>query len=156
MNRMTKYDKVRQCFKSVEKPDPGRSIIQELGIYEDIHAEEIEKASSITDIRDIYFTKGAKLSPYWENFGKTRPGCADWILCTEGMPKEDMTVLVQFSGKVGNCIFEHAFSTGSWVGDAEGLGWDIDAIDSIAHGEEAEFTVESWMYIPDPRKEVMK
>ena len=72
MKRMTVYDSVRQCFKIRPDQESGRSIVQELGIYEDIHAAEIEKARSITDIRDIYFTKGAKLDPYWENFGKVK------------------------------------------------------------------------------------
>ena len=70
MKRMTVFDEVRQCFKVSPDQEPGRSVIQELGIYEEIHAKEIEQARSITDIRDIYFTKGVKLDPYWENFGK--------------------------------------------------------------------------------------
>lgn len=70
MKRMTVYDEVRKCFKIDHGIEIGRSVIQELGIYEDIHAAEIEKAKNITDIRDKYFTKGAKLDPYWENFGK--------------------------------------------------------------------------------------
>ena len=72
MNRMTVYDQTRLCFKVTPHQEPGRSVIQELGIYEDIHEEEIKKARNITDIRDLYFTKGAKLDPYWENLGKPK------------------------------------------------------------------------------------
>lgn len=70
MKRMTVYDSVRKCFKISPDQEPGRSVIQELGIYEEIHAKEIEQARNITDIRDKYFTDRAKLDPYWENFGK--------------------------------------------------------------------------------------
>lgn len=72
MKRMTVYDEVRKCFKIRPDQEPGRSIVQELGIYEDIHQAEIEKARNITDIRDTYFSKGAKLDPYWENVGKVK------------------------------------------------------------------------------------
>ena len=79
MNRMTVYDQMRQCFKVTPHQEPGRSVIQELGIYEDIHEEEIKKARNITDIRDLYFTKGAKLDPYWENLGKPKTERSGWI-----------------------------------------------------------------------------
>ncbi len=79
MNRMTVYDQTRLCFKVTPHQEPGRSVIQELGIYEDIHEEEIKKARNITDIRDLYFTKGAKLDPYWENLGKPKTERSGWI-----------------------------------------------------------------------------
>ena len=78
MNRMTVYDQTRLCFKVTTHQEPGRSMIQELGIYEDIHEEEIKKARNITDIRDLYFTKGAKLDPYWENLGKPKTERSGW------------------------------------------------------------------------------
>lgn len=69
MERMTVYDAVNKCYKL--KPDMiGRSIIQELGIYEDIMAQDIEKAGNIQDIRNVYIKKGVKLNPYWEKIGK--------------------------------------------------------------------------------------
>ena len=70
MERITKYDPVCKCYKVKPGVQEGRSVVQELGVYEDIHEEEIKKATNITDIRDTYFTKGAKLDPYWENFGR--------------------------------------------------------------------------------------
>jgi hypothetical protein len=43
--------------------------MQELGVCEDIHEEDIRDAKSICDVRDKYLKNGHKLSPYWE--GKT-------------------------------------------------------------------------------------
>ena len=150
MNRMTVYDQMRQCFKVTTHQEPGRSVIQELGIYEDIHEEEIKKARNITDIRDLYFTKGAKLDPYWENLGKPKTGCSDWIPVSEGLPQTDMTVLIQFSGHYDKTVFVHAFSTAQWWGEDE--GWDVDALNCI-DGTNLEFTVEAWRYIPDMWKD---
>ena len=65
MNRLTKYDPVNRCYK-VNGDSPGRSIMQELGVYEDIHEEDIRDAKSICDVRDKYLKNGHKLSPYWE------------------------------------------------------------------------------------------
>ena len=149
MNRMTVYDQMRQCFKVTPHQEQCRSVIQELGIYEDIHEEEIKKARNITDIRDLYFTKGAKLDPYWENLGKPkteRSGCSDWIPVSEGLPQTDMTVLIQFSGHYDKTVFAHAFSTAQWWGENE--GWDVDALNCI-NGTDLDFTVEAWRYIPD-------
>ena len=87
MNRMTVYDQTRLCFKVTTHQEPGRSVIQELGIYEDIHAEEIKKARNITDIRDLYFTKGAKLDPYWENFGKQKTERSGWTKYDDDDPE---------------------------------------------------------------------
>ena len=72
MTRLTQWDDTRHCYKATDEDIEGRSIIQELGIYEDIHAEDIEKASSIAEVRDMYFKKGVKLAPYWEklNIGR--------------------------------------------------------------------------------------
>ncbi|MBQ2856695.1 MAG: hypothetical protein IJE78_06165 [Bacteroidaceae bacterium] len=70
MERLTRYDPVNQCYKMVRDPEPGRSIIQELGVYETIHEQDIAKATNISDIRDRY-KAGNKLSPYWENHGKS-------------------------------------------------------------------------------------
>lgn len=69
MNRLTRYDEVNKCYKIVRDPEPGRSIIQELGIYETIHEADIEAATNITDIRDKYNVE-TQLSSYWENHGK--------------------------------------------------------------------------------------
>ena len=79
MNRMTRWDPVCHCYKAVREQEQGRSVIQELGVYESIHEKEIEKAVNIGDIRDMYFTKGAKLDPYWENFGKPKTERSGWI-----------------------------------------------------------------------------
>ena len=96
MNRMTVYDQTRLCFKVTTHQEPGRSVIQELGIYEDIHEEEIKKATNITDIRDLYFTKGAKLDPYWENLGKPKTERSGWIPVTERLPEDGEYVLMDF------------------------------------------------------------
>ena len=69
MERLTRYDPVNQCYKIVRDPEPGRSVIQELGVYETIHEQDIAKATNISDIRDMYKSRN-KLSPYWENHGK--------------------------------------------------------------------------------------
>ena len=91
MNRMTVYDQTRLCFKVIPHQEQGRSVIQELGIYEDIHEEEIKKARNITDIRDLYFTKGAKLDPYWENLGKPKTERSGWISVTKKLAPEEAT-----------------------------------------------------------------
>lgn len=70
MDRLTEWDSVNRCYKVSKHTPCGRSVIQELGIYESIHEEEVRRATSITDIRDAYFTKSAKLDPYWETFGR--------------------------------------------------------------------------------------
>lgn len=150
MERITKYDTVCQCYKVKPGVQDGRNLVKELGIYEDIHQEEIEKARNITDIRDLYFTKGAKLDPYWENFGKPKTGCSDWIPVSEGLPQTDMTVLIQFSGHYDKTVFVHAFSTAQWWGEDE--GWDVDALNCI-NGTDLDFTVEAWRYIPDMWKD---
>ena len=98
MNRMTVYDQTRLCFKVTPHQEQGRSVIQELGIYEDIHEEEIKKARNITDIRDLYFTKGAKLDPYWENLGKPKTEQSGWIPVTKKLPPMGETVLVTNDG----------------------------------------------------------
>ena len=69
MERLTRFDRLSGCYK-VNGDISGRSVIQELGIYEDIHEKEVEKATNIGDIRDAYIKKGVKLDPYWENFGR--------------------------------------------------------------------------------------
>ena len=69
MDRLTEWDGLNKCFK-LKHDTQGRSIVQELGIYENIHEEEIKKATNIGEIRDHYFTNAAKLDPFWENFGK--------------------------------------------------------------------------------------
>ena len=150
MERITKYDTVCQCYKVKPGAQDGRNLVKELGIYEDIHQEEIEKARNITDIRDLYFTKGAKLDPYWENLGKPKTGCSDWIPVSEGLPQTDMTVLIQFSGHYDKTVFVHAFSTAQWWGEDE--GWDVDALNCI-NGTDLDFTVEAWRYIPDMWKD---
>ena len=69
MDRLTRYDPVNECYKMVRDPEPGRSIIQELGVYETIHEKDLEKATNIADIRNMYHA-GNKLASYWENHGK--------------------------------------------------------------------------------------
>ena len=105
MNRMTVYDQTRLCFKVTTHQEPGRSVIQELGIYEDIHEEEIKKATNITDIRDLYFTKGAKLDPYWENLGKPKTERSGWIPVTERLPEVGSEVLVCFDFKGKRSVY---------------------------------------------------
>lgn len=34
MNRMTRWDPVCHCYKAVREQEMGRSVIQELGVYE--------------------------------------------------------------------------------------------------------------------------
>lgn len=70
MDRLTEWDSVNRCYKVSKHAPQGRSVIQELGIYESIHEDEIMKATNIGDIRDHYLTKHARLDPYWERFGK--------------------------------------------------------------------------------------
>lgn len=69
MEKMTYYDSVNKVYKI--KPDIiGRSIVQELGIYEDIHAADIEKAKDITELAETYIEKGVELNPYWTRGGR--------------------------------------------------------------------------------------
>lgn len=69
MEKMTYYDSVNKVYKI--KPDIiGRSIIQELGVYEDIHAADIEKAKDITELAETYIEKGVELNPYWTRGGR--------------------------------------------------------------------------------------
>lgn len=70
MNRLTRWDETNKCYRIRYDAPQGRSIIQELGVYEDIHEMDINKATNIGDIRDTYIKRGIKLDPYWENFGK--------------------------------------------------------------------------------------
>lgn len=73
MERLTIWDPVNKVYKA-KSNITGRSIIQELGIYETIHEKEIHNAANIGDIRDHYITNAAKLDPYWENIGKQEKG----------------------------------------------------------------------------------
>lgn len=69
MEKMTFYDSINKVYKI--KPDMiGRSIIQELGVYEDIHAADIEKAKDITELAETYIEKGVELNPYWTRGGR--------------------------------------------------------------------------------------
>lgn len=69
MEKMTYYDSINKVYKI--KPDMiGRSIIQELGVYEDIHAADIEKAKDITELAETYIEKGVELNPYWTRGGR--------------------------------------------------------------------------------------
>ena len=69
MERMTYFDDVNKCYKV--KPDMvGRSLVQELGVYEDIHAADIEKAKDITELAETYIEKGVELNPYWTRGGR--------------------------------------------------------------------------------------
>ena len=65
MERMTYFDDVNKCYKV--RPDMvGRSLVQELGVYEDIHEKDIKKAGTIGDVRKKLNPNGPKLSEYWE------------------------------------------------------------------------------------------
>ena len=69
MEKMTYYDSINKVYKI--KPDIiGRSIVQELGVYEDIHAADIEKAKDITELAETYIEKGVELNPYWTRGGR--------------------------------------------------------------------------------------
>ena len=69
MEKMTYYDSINKVYKI--KPNIiGRSIIQELGVYEDIHAADIEKAKDITELAETYIEKGVELNPYWTREGR--------------------------------------------------------------------------------------
>ena len=117
-------------------------MIQELGIYEDIHEEEIKKATNITDIRDLYFTKGAKLDPYWENLGKPKTERSGWIPVTKELPKLWDSVLITYSGQYKAIIAEKAVGIGSL--DAEN-GWYFEEIE----GYTDRFRVSAWQPLPD-------
>lgn len=66
MERLTRWDEVNHCYKIVRDPEIGRSVIQELGMYETIHQKDIDEAKKPSDIRDRY-TDGHTWSDYWEN-----------------------------------------------------------------------------------------
>lgn len=69
MEKITYYDSINKVYKI--KPEIiGRSIIQELGVYEDIHAADIEKAKDITELAETYIEKGVELNPYWTRGGR--------------------------------------------------------------------------------------
>ena len=69
MEKMTYYDSINKVYKI--KPDMiGRSIVQELGVYEDIHAADIEKAKDITELAETYIEKGVELHTYWTRGGR--------------------------------------------------------------------------------------
>ena len=141
MNRMTVYDQTRLCFKVTTHQEPGRSVIQELGIYEDIHEEEIKKARNITDIRDLYFTKGAKLDPYWENFGKPKTERSGWIPVTERLPEVGSEVLVCFDFKGKRSVY-----IANFYGDGEFHGLDDEYLTS--EGRKYRKAV-AWQPLPD-------
>lgn len=65
MERLTRWDEVNRCYKIVRDPEQGRSVIQELGMYETIHEKDIETATKPSDIRDKYLD-GYTWSDYWE------------------------------------------------------------------------------------------
>ena len=136
MNRMTVYDQTRLCFKVTPHQEPGRSVIQELGIYEDIHEEEIKKARNITDIRDLYFTKGAKLDPYWENLGKPKKERSGWIPVSERLPEEGQKVLCQCQAGIIDVF--------TW---SKSVGW----IENDTNAYMPLFVV-AWRPLPEPYK----
>lgn len=69
MEKMTYYDSINKVYK-INPEIIGRSIIQELGVYEDIHAADIEKAKDITELAETYIEKGVELHPYWTRGGR--------------------------------------------------------------------------------------
>lgn len=144
MNRMTVYDQTRLCFKVTPHQETGRSVIQELGIYEDIHEEEIKKARNITDIRDLYFTKGAKLDPYWENLGKPKIERSGWIPVSEKLPEVGSEVLVCFDFKGNRSVYISNF-----YGDGEFHGYDDEYLTTEARKHRKAV---AWMPLPEPYK----
>ena len=142
MNRMTRWDPVCHCYKAVREQEMGRSVIQELGVYESIHEKEIEKAVNIGDIRDMYFTGAAQLDPYWENFGKEKNAPSSWIPVTKELPKLWDSVLITYSGQYKAIIAEKAVGIGSL--DAEN-GWYFEEIE----GYTDRFRVSAWQPLPD-------
>jgi hypothetical protein len=136
-------------------------VIQELGIYEDIHEEEIKKARNITDIRDLYFTKGAKLDPYWENLGKPKTERRGWIPVTERLPEEDTEVLIAYRYKEGEGDTSHTYIDITTYGDMY-FGGNLvhDSVNGnrVKHWRQpfAYFTcnyeVIAWMPLPEPYK----
>lgn len=65
MERLTYYDALNKCYK-IKGGIVGRSIVQELGVYEDIHAQDVKKAEDITALAGMYIEKGVELNPYWQ------------------------------------------------------------------------------------------
>ena len=102
MNRMTRWDPVCHCYKVVIEQEQGRSVIQELGVYESIHEKEIEKAVNIGDIRDMYFTGASQLDPYWENFGKPKTERSGWI---------PVSVLDKIRAEIDRYLFQNEFGS---------------------------------------------
>ena len=123
MNRMTRWDPVCHCYKAVREQEMGRSVIQELGVYESIHEKEIENAVNIGDIRDMYFTGAAQLDPYWENFGKEKAAPDNWIPVTKKLPPEEEMVLVSCRTAKGvNTVNRAYYMNGSWHGSGSMSG----------------------------------
>ena len=60
-----------------------------------------------------------------------------WYTPEEKMPPEDLFVVVTFSGRDGNGIYEIAMGVATWSYD--GLGWLVTGL-----GEDAEFTIHAW------------
>lgn len=138
MNRMTRWDPVCHCYKAVREQEQGRSVIQELGVYESIHEEEIKKAVNIGDIRDMYFTGAAQLDPYWENFGKEKAAPDNWISVTKQLPLHMGEVLV--------CSKEGYIFIGYIAEDNGKLEWRDQ-------GWEHEYNLDEilkWQPLPDP------
>lgn len=71
MERMTYYDDIAECYK-IKSHIAGRSIVQELGVYEDIHEEELHRSDHILTLRGQYIQKGVKLDPYWDKVGRKK------------------------------------------------------------------------------------
>lgn len=69
MERLTYYDETCKCYK-VKRDAAQRNLVQELGVFEDIHESEIHKATNYMEIRDQYIKKGVKLNPWWNQFGR--------------------------------------------------------------------------------------
>lgn len=68
----------------------------------------------------------------------------NWIPVSKGLPRDEESVLIQFSGHLGNITYDHAFAFGTWYEDE---GWYIEEFDQEKIMDE--MTVEAWMELPE-------
>jgi hypothetical protein len=77
--------------------------------------------------------KGAKLDPYWENFGKPKTERSGWIPVTKQLPPEEEMVLVSCQTAKGVKSVNRAY----YMNDS----W---------HGSGSMSGVKAWQPLPEP------